>query len=165
MELSKLSNAPGARKNRKRVGRGPGSGTGKTAGRGHKGQNSRAGVSRRPTFEGGQTPVNRRLPKRGFHHESRFPSSIVNLDNLERAFDAGAEVNLESLATVGLADPSKGGVKILGRGELTKKLIVKTSAISAGAREKIEAAGGSVEIIPTTAKPRVKKPKTESREG
>lgn len=165
MELSKLTTAPGARRKRKRVGRGPGSGNGKTAGRGHKGQRSRAGVSRRATFEGGQTPMNRRLPKRGFNHQSRFPSSIVNLDNLESAFEAGAEVNPESLVSVGLADPEKGGVKILGRGELTKKLIVKTSAISAGARAKIEAAGGTVELIPSTAKTRVGKSKAVKQEG
>lgn len=164
MELSNLSNAPGARKNRKRVGRGPGSGNGKTAGRGHKGQKSRAGVSRRSTFEGGQTPVNRRLPKRGFHHASRFPSSIVNLDNLDKAFDAGDEVTLETLVSAGLADPAKGGIKILGRGEISKKLTVKASAISAGARAKIEAAGGTVEIVPAV-KNGAKAPKTASQEG
>jgi large subunit ribosomal protein L15 len=165
MELSNLTNAPGARKNRKRVGRGPGSGNGKTAGRGHKGQKSRAGASRRATFEGGQTPVNRRLPKRGFQHEARFPSSIVNLDNLERLFESGAEVNLESLIGIGLADPAKGGIKILGRGEITKKFTVKANAISAGARAKIEAAGGTVELIQAVKKRASKKPKAASQEG
>ena len=147
MELSNLKSAPGARKPRKRVGRGTGSGSGKTAGRGHKGQKSRAGSSRRTAFEGGQTPLNRRLPKRGFFHQSRFPSSIVNLDNLEQAFESGDEVNPETLVKAGLADPEKGGVKILGRGELTKRLTVKTSAISAGARAKIEAVGGTVVLL------------------
>jgi len=165
MELSNLGNAPGARKKRKRVGRGPGSGNGKTAGRGHKGQKSRAGASRHATFEGGQMPLNRRLPKRGFNHLSRFPSSIVNLDNLEKAFETGAEVSMESLVSAGLADPAKGGVKILGRGEITKKLTVKASAISAGARAKIEAAGGTVELLQAAKKRASKTPKTASREG
>lgn len=157
MELSNLKSAPGARKPRKRVGRGTGSGSGKTAGRGHKGQKSRAGTSRRSTFEGGQTPLNRRLPKRGFFHQSRFPSSIVNLDNLEQAFDSGDEVSPETLVKAGLADPEKGGVKILGRGELTKRLTVKTAAISAGARAKIEAAGGTVVLLETAKKTPAKK--------
>ncbi|MCC6491326.1 MAG: 50S ribosomal protein L15 [Candidatus Hydrogenedentes bacterium] len=157
MELSNLKSAPGARKPRKRVGRGPGSGSGKTAGRGHKGQKSRAGNSRRATFEGGQTPLNRRLPKRGFFHQSRFPSSIVNLDNLEQAFNSGDEVSPETLVKAGLADPEKGGVKILGRGELTKRLTVKTAAISAGARAKIEAAGGTVVLLESEKKKPAKK--------
>ena len=165
MELSNLTNVSGARKKRKRVGRGPGSGNGKTAGRGHKGQKSRAGVSRRATFEGGQTPVNRRLPKRGFKHETRFPSSIVNLDNVEKAFESGAEVSLETLVNVGLADPAKGGIKILGRGEITKKFDVKANAISAGARAKIEAAGGTVELIQAVKKGARKKSKAASQEG
>ena len=120
MDLSTLS--PGPRKARKRVGRGPGSGTGKTAGRGENGQKSRAGYSRRAGFEGGQMPLNRRLPKRGFCHEDRFPVTIINLDTLEKHFAAGDEVTIETLAQKRLADPTEGGIKILGRGEVTKKL-------------------------------------------
>ena len=147
IDMSTLKGAPGARKKSKRVGRGPGSGLGKTAGRGHKGQRSRSGYSMRPNFEGGQMPLNRRLPKRGFHHKTRFPYAIVNLDGLERAFDADAVVNPQSIVAAGLAEPLKAGVKILGRGELSKPLSVKVNAISDGARRKIEAAGGVVELI------------------
>ncbi len=147
MDLSTLTNATGARKKRKRVGRGPGSGTGKTCGRGHKGQKSRAGYSRRAGFEGGQMPLNRRIPKRGFYHEDRFECVIVNLDTLEKAFEAGAEVTAATVAAAGLGEPGKGGVKILARGEISKKLTLKVDAISASARAKIEAAGGSVELV------------------
>jgi large subunit ribosomal protein L15 len=147
MDLSTLKRTPGVQKQRKRVGRGPGSGTGKTAGRGHKGQKSRSGYSRRQGFEGGQMPINRRLPKRGFYHGKRHPYAIVNLDALESCFDSGAEVTPEVLVSSGLAEATEGGVKVLGRGELTKKLTVKVQAVSAGARQKIEAAGGSVELF------------------
>lgn len=147
MDLSSLAVAPGARKKRKRVGRGPGSGHGKTSGRGAKGQKARAGFSRRFGFEGGQMPLIRRLPKRGFSHGRRFPYAIVNVDALERAFDAGAEVTPEALIQAGLAEALKGGVKVLGRGELSKGLTVHVHAVSDGARQKIEAAGGTVEII------------------
>lgn len=145
MELNSLQ--PGPRKKRKRVGRGPGSGNGKTAGRGHKGQKSRSGYSRRIGFEGGQMPLNRRLPKRGFHHESRYPVCIVNLDALGKHFEDGATVTAAALLEVGLISEEKGGVKVLGRGEIAKKLVVKAQAISTSARQKIEAAGGSVEIL------------------
>ena len=161
MDSSTLRNAPGARANRKRVGRGPGSGTGKTCGRGHKGQKSRAGYSARRGFEGGQMPLNRRLPKRGFNHRDRFPLAIVNVASLEEAFESGAEVTPESLVKARLVAISKGGVKILGDGELTKSLVVRVNAVSAGARTKIEAAGGSIEILtadhatsPKNAKPK-----------
>ncbi|MCP4645599.1 MAG: 50S ribosomal protein L15 [bacterium] len=147
MDLSTLTPAPGAKKQRKRVGRGPGSGTGKTCGRGHKGQKSRSGYRRRRGFEGGQMPLNRRLPKRGFHQDTRFPFAVVNLDTLEKAFDAGAEVTPETLLAANLIEPEKGGVKILGRGDVTKKFVVKVTAISAAAKTKIEAAGGSVELL------------------
>ena len=146
IDLSTLKHAPGAKKKRKRVGRGPGSGTGKTSGRGHKGQKSRSGYSRPQGFEGGQMPINRRLPKRGFYHEDRFAMEIVNLGLLEKAFEAGAEVTPASMVEAGLVNACKGGVKILGAGELTKKLTVKANAVSAAAREKIEAAGGTVEL-------------------
>lgn len=145
MDLSTLS--PGPRKKRKRVGRGPGSGTGKTSGRGHKGQKSRSGYSRRFGFEGGQMPLIRRLPKRGFHHAERHPMAKVNVDILESAFDAGSEVNAEELVKRGLAKPLSGGVKVLGRGDLSKTLTLKVNAISAGARAKVESAGGTVEIV------------------
>ena len=147
MDLSTLSRGRNKRQQRKRVGRGHGSGSGKTSGRGHKGQRARSGYSRREGFEGGQTPLHRRLPKRGFHHESRFPYSVVNLDIIEEAFDAESEVSLESLVERGLATPTKGGIKVLARGELTKKLTLKVSAISESAKVKVEAAGGTVELI------------------
>ena len=147
MDLSNISVAPGARKNRKRKGRGVGSGNGKTAGRGHKGQGARSGYSQKAGHEGGQTPLARRLPKVGFRHESRFPMAIVNLDEIEKSFNAGDAVNAESLTKAKLIDPKKGGVKVLGRGEITKKFAVSAHAISDGARAKIEAAGGTVELI------------------
>ncbi len=144
MELHSLT---GARKKRKRVGRGHGSGHGKTAGRGHKGAKARSGYSQRYGFEGGQMPLNRRLPKRGFNHPTRFPQAIVNLDTLERLFEAGATVNAQVLVERGIVRAEKGGVKILGRGELGKSLTVAVQAISEAARKKIEAAGGTVEIV------------------
>lgn len=153
MELHDLKSAPGARKKRKRVGRGPGSGNGKTAGKGHKGQKARAGYSRRLGFEGGQTPIHRRLPRRGFNHENRSPYAIINLDVIEAAFEAGADVNADTIVSAGLAKAARGGIKILGRGELTKKLNVKVQAISPGAQEKIVAAGGTVEIVAASAAP------------
>ena len=148
MDLSTLHRGSGARQQRKRVGRGPGSGTGKTAGRGHKGQKSRSGYSRKPGFEGGQMPLNRRLPKRGFHHEARHLYAVVNLDALARAFADGAEVTPEAVVAAGLVDAAEGGVKILGRGVLSKRLSVTANAISRSARTKIEAAGGTVQVVP-----------------
>jgi large subunit ribosomal protein L15 len=142
-----LQGNPGARKARKRIGRGPGSGHGKTAGRGHKGQKARSGYSRRYGFEGGQMPLLRRIPKRGFHHRDRFPLAIVNVDTLDHVFKPGAVVTPETLVAAGLADACPGGVKVLGRGEIAKRLTVKVNAISPGARAKIEAAGGTVEIL------------------
>jgi large subunit ribosomal protein L15 len=150
MELYNLK--PGPKKSRKRVGRGPGSGTGKTAGRGHKGQKSRSGSSRRLSFEGGQMPLSRRMPKRGFWHGDRFPMAIINLDALEKHLENGAEVNVESLTQAKLIRPRKGGLKVLGRGEITKRFNVKAHAVSDGARQKIEAAGGTVELVPAPSK-------------
>lgn len=147
MDLSTLAPARGSRKNRKRVGRGPGSGTGKTSGRGHKGQKSRSGYSRRFGFEGGQMPLSRRLPKRGFNHEERHRPAEVNLDVLDAAFEDGAQVTVEVLQQRHLVKTVQGGVKVLGRGEVTKKLTLNVNSISASARTKIEAAGGSVELI------------------
>lgn len=149
MDLSSLTSVPGARKKRKvRVGRGPGSTTGKTAGRGSKGQQSRAGYSRRKGFEGGQMPLHRRLPKRGFHHYKRHGYIGINVDMVQRAFDDGARISAEAIVEAGLAGAGKDMIKLLGRGELTKKLHVSVHAISPAAQQKIEAAGGSVSIIP-----------------
>ena len=151
IDLSTLKEAPGTKKNRKRVGRGPSSGSGKTSGRGHKGQKSRSGYSRRQGFEGGQMPIYRRLPKRGFFHEDRFAMAVVNVAALDKAFEAGAEVTPASLTDAGLVRPCKGRVKVLGGGELSKKLLVKVNAVSASARTKIEAAGGAVELFEVPA--------------
>ncbi len=148
MELHALPAEAGGRRARKRVGRGPGSGTGKTSGKGHKGQKARSGYSRRRGFEGGQMPLNRRLPKRGFTQETRFPVYGVNLDTLDRFFAEGAEVSLETLAAAGLGYTGAKRVKILARGEVTKPLKVVVHAISAGAKSKIEAAGGQVTVLP-----------------
>jgi large subunit ribosomal protein L15 len=163
MELNKLEGP--RRQSRKRVGRGPGSGTGKTSGRGHKGQKARSGYSRKPSFEGGQMPLMRRLPKRGFNHENRHQPAEVNLDILEGAFDDGAEITPAVLLEKGLAKKRAGGVKVLARGELTKKLTVKVNAVSASARQKIEAAGGTVELIEVPAAKAVtrRKPKGKKR--
>jgi len=147
MDLHTLKKAPGARKTRKRVGRGPGSGKGKTSGRGHKGQQSRSGYSRHFGDEGGQMPLHRRLPKRGFNHAKRWPCSVVNVDTLAQVFQDGAEVTAEVLIQAGLADALRGGVKVLGRGDLNKRLLVKVQAVSPAARAKIEAAGGSVDLV------------------
>lgn len=144
MDLGQLRPAKGARQARKRVGRGPGSGTGKTSGRGHKGQGARSGGGVRPGFEGGQMPLTRRVPKRGFHNPFRTTYTPVNLDGLGR-FEAGGEVAPESLREAGLL--GRGRVKILGRGELDRPLTVKAHGFSRSAREKIEAAGGRAEVL------------------
>ena len=162
MDLSKLRYMPGARKTRKRIGRGPGSGTGKTAGRGHKGQKARSGYSMRRGFEGGQMPLLRRIPKRGFHHRKRYPFATVNLDVLDRSFEANALVTPEALLAARLVEVAKGGVKVLGRGELSKKLTVRVNQVTPTARAKIEAAGGTVEIIDVPAAPAYKKAQEES---
>ena len=144
MDLSNLTNTPGARHRRKRVGRGTGSGMGKTSTRGHKGQNARKGHKQKLGFEGGQMPLIRRLPKRGFNN-ARFNDKAlaVNLADLEKKFEAGAEITKESLAKAGFEDNKVPKIKILAKGELTKKFIVKVPC-SAAAKAKIEAAGGSV---------------------
>jgi large subunit ribosomal protein L15 len=144
MDLSSLTNTPGARHRRKRVGRGCGSGMGKTSTRGHKGQNARKGHKQKLGFEGGQMPLVRRLPKRGFNN-ARFNAKAlaVNLSDLEKKFEAGAEITVESLAAAGFSDNKAPKIKLLAKGELTKKFIVKVPC-SAAAKAKIEAAGGSV---------------------
>jgi len=149
MKLHELKGAPGARHRRKRVGRGEASGWGRTAGRGNKGQMSRSGSGYRPTFEGGQMPLIRRLPKRGFNHPSKTVYLPVNVGALNR-FEDGAEVTPEALRQAGLACGRADGVKVLGTGELKKKLTVKAHAFSAAARAKIEAAGGRCEVIAGT---------------
>jgi large subunit ribosomal protein L15 len=147
MELHDLHPAPGAKRKRKRVGRGPGSGNGKTAGRGHKGQKSRSGYSRRYGFEGGQMPLVRRIPKRGFTNIFRVEFQVVNLRDLERVFADGDTVSPESLADSGLVKNTKKPVKVLGDGELSKKLTVQVHKFSASARAGIEKAGGSCEVV------------------
>lgn len=147
MDLSNLSPAEGSKhSNNFRRGRGHGSGNGKTAGRGQKGQKSRSGGSPRLGFEGGQMPLYRRLPKRGFVNRNAKDIVGVNVSSLER-FDNDAVVTVDTLVETGIVRNPRDGVKILGDGELTKKLTVKANAFSASAKEKIEAAGGSVEVI------------------
>lgn len=167
MDLSTLEPHAGTKRRRKRVGRGPGSGHGKTSGRGHKGQKARSGYSRKAGFEGGQMPFNRRLPKRGFHHGDRWPYAEVNLDLIDKHFDDGAEVTAAAVFAAGLAAARPGGLKVLGRGELTKKFSFKVNKISAGARQKIEAAGGTVEVIPDPVRPKRPEKRTprETREN
>jgi len=146
MNLHSLKNTPGARKVRKRVGRGMGSGSGKTSGRGHKGQMARKGARNKTGFEGGQMPLIRRLPKRGFKNPSRTEYVAVNVAALGM-FEAGTEVTPELLKSCGLAKGPMDGIKILGKGELSVKLSVKANAFSASARSKIEAAGGTCEVV------------------
>jgi len=144
MDLNHLHPAAGATKNRKRLGRGPGSGQGKTSGKGHKGRGSRSGGNTPPGYEGGQMPLSRRLPKGGFHNPFRKEYDIVNLNSLER-FSAGTVVDAATLREAGLVR-GKRAVKILADGVLTKALTVKAQAFSKQAREKITALGGSVEV-------------------
>jgi len=147
MKLHELKPAPGSRHTRKRLGRGIGSGLGKTSGRGHKGQNARAGGGVRPGFEGGQTPLFRRLPKRGFRNAPfKKEWSIVNLKELER-FEGGTVVTLKVLKDAGIVKAVRDGVKVLASGELSVALTVQAHAFSSAAKEKIEAAGGSAEVI------------------
>lgn len=146
MRLDELQPAEGSKFARKRVGRGIGSGTGKTSGKGHKGQNARSGGGVRPGFEGGQMPLYRRLPKRGFTNIFAKQYVTINVSELER-FENGTEVTAELLKETGVVSKILDGVKILGRGELTKKLTVKVAKFSASAAEKIENAGGKAEVI------------------
>ena len=146
MKLNELSPAAGSAKAAWRKGRGPGSGNGKTAGKGHKGQNARSGGGVRPGFEGGQLPLYRKLPKRGFKNRFAVNYAIVNVEDLNR-FENGAIVDIEALKAAKLVRKELDGVKILGNGELTKKLTVKATVFSATAKEKIEAAGGKTEEV------------------
>lgn len=147
MKLHELSPAEGSKKAVKRIGRGAGSGQGKTAGKGHKGAKARSGYSRQAGFEGGQMPLQRRLPKRGFNNIFRTEYSVVNLSSLEERFENGAVVDAESLKACGLIKKELDGVKVLGKGEITKALTVKVAAISESAKAKIEAAGGKAEVL------------------
>lgn len=146
MKLYELSPAAGSVKDVKRIGRGHGSGNGKTAGKGHKGQNARSGGGVRPGFEGGQMPMTRRIPKRGFNNIFATKYSIVNVSDLDQFVD-GTVVDADLLKASGLIKKTNDGVKILGNGELTKNLTVKAAAFSASAKEKIEKAGGKAEVM------------------
>ena len=147
MKLHELSPAAGATKERKRIGRGAGSGQGKTAGKGHKGQKARAGRGMRAGFEGGQMPLQRRVPKRGFNNIFRTEMAIVNVAAIEKAFEADETVTIDALIEKGLVKKVLDGVKVLGNGELTKALTVQANAFSETAKQKIEAAGGKAEVI------------------
>ena len=147
MKLHELSPAPGSAKQADRKGRGIGSGNGKTAGKGHKGQNARSGGGVRPGFEGGQIPAYRRLPKRGFNNVNFATEyAIVNLSALDK-FDEGSVVNLETLMAAKLIKDAKSGLKVLANGSISKKITVQAKVFSAAAKEKIEAAGGKAEVI------------------
>lgn len=147
MDLSNLRPARGASKDRKRLGRGPGSGLGKTSGRGHKGRGSRSGGNTPPGYEGGQMPLQRRLPKRGFHSPFRVVFNVVNLMRLEALFEAGAVIDPAVLAERGLVRRTNLPVKILGTGTVSKALTVKAHQFSASAKQGIETAGGTIEVI------------------
>ena len=145
MKLHELSPVAGSTKARKRIGRGPASGQGKTAGKGHKGQKARAGRGMRAGFEGGQMPLQRRVPKRGFNNIFASEYVAINVDVLNR-FEDGAVVDAEAISKAGIVKNTLDGIKVLGRGELTKKLTVVAAGFSATAKEKIEAAGGKAEV-------------------
>ena len=147
MKLDKLNYAEGSKKKRNRVGRGTGSGNGKTSGKGHKGQKARSGYSRKPGFEGGQLPLFKRIPKRGFsNYDFKTKYSIINVEDLN-VFEEGVEITPEILKDTGILKNQLDGVKILGNGVLEKKLIVKANSFTKSAKEKIEAKGGKVEVI------------------
>jgi large subunit ribosomal protein L15 len=146
MELHRLSPAFGSRKRAFRRGRGPGSGNGKTSGRGQKGQNSRSGGGVRPGFEGGQMPLYRRLPKRGFTNIFSVRYAVLNVKDLDSRFEDGDVVDVQKILESGLIKKLLAGIKILGDGEISKKLEVKVSAFSKSAKEKIEKAGGRIEV-------------------
>jgi large subunit ribosomal protein L15 len=146
MKLNELKPVPGATHYQKRVGRGIGSGLGKTAGRGTKGQGSRTSGGTRYGYEGGQTPLFKRIPKRGFTNVNRKEYAVVNLSDIEKAFEAGSVVDLQALQNVGLVKKEYEGVKILGNGDFSKALTIKASKISKTAMEKVSKAGGTVEV-------------------
>ena len=143
MQLHDLAPAPGSRKKRKKVGRGPGSGMGKTSTRGHKGLKARSGGNVRPGFEGGQMPIYRRLPKRGFFNIFKTNNAVLNVKDLDR-FDDGTMIDIDVLREAGMVKGRVDGIKILGLGEITKKFSLKNIIVSKTAKEKIESAGGSI---------------------
>ena len=147
MKLHELAPAAGSNRASKRVGRGPASGQGKTAGKGHKGETARAGSGPRPGFEGGQMPLQRRIPKRGFNNIFAKEIAIVNVSAIADKFEDGAVVDIEALKNAGLIKDELDGVKVLGNGDIAKKLTIKANAFSAGAKAKIEAAGGTAEVL------------------
>jgi large subunit ribosomal protein L15 len=147
MSLNNLKPARGAKHSKKRVGRGPGSGNGKTAGRGNKGAQSRSGYSYKRGFEGGQMPLHRRVPKRGFNNIFRTEYDVVNLDQLEARFEAGATVTPDSLREAGLISDRRARIKVLGRGDVTKALTVQAHKFSGSAAQKLAGAGGKAEAI------------------
>ena len=147
MKLHELQPAVGSVKDVKRIGRGHGSGNGKTAGKGHKGQKARSGGSIRPGFEGGHMPLQRRMPKRGVNNVSAAEYATVKVSVLDARFDSGAVVDAAALIECGAIKDAKDGIKILGNGELTKSLTVKAAKFTAGAQEKIEKAGGKAEVM------------------
>ena len=147
MQLHELKPAEGSKRDVKRIGRGPASGQGKTAGKGHKGQKARSGYSQRFGFEGGQMPLQRRIPKRGFNNIFAKEIVTVNVSDLEKKFNDGDVVDAAALIAAGLIKKEKDGVKVLGNGDLSKKLTVKVNAYSGAAKGKIEAAGGKAEVI------------------
>lgn len=147
MKLHELSPVPGSTKERKRIGRGPASGQGKTAGKGHKGQKARAGRGMQIGFEGGQMPLQRRIPKRGFNNIFRKEFATVNIASLDKVFNDGDVVTIEALVASGLVKKTLDGVKVLGNGEIAKKLTVQVNAYSETAKSKIEAAGGKAEVV------------------
>lgn len=147
MKLHELSPAEGSSRPVKRIGRGHGSGQGKTAGKGHKGQKARSGGGVRPGFEGGQMPLARRLPKVGFNNIFKTVYSTVKVSDLEARFEDGAVIDTEALKNAGLVKKVNDGIKVLGNGEITKKLTVKAAAFTESAKAKIEAAGGKAEVL------------------
>jgi large subunit ribosomal protein L15 len=150
MNLSNLKPAEGSKHSKKRVGRGQGTGQGVQAGRGHKGAQSRSGYSFKRGFEGGQMPLHRRIPKRGFHNLFRTEYAVVNLDALAERFDDGTTVTLELLVERGLINNARRPVKVLARGDISKKLTIQAHKFSGKAAEKIAAAGGAAEVLATT---------------
>jgi large subunit ribosomal protein L15 len=147
MDLSNLGPPRGAKHSKKRVGRGQGSGTGKTAGRGHKGAQSRSGYKRKRGFEGGQMPLHRRVPKRGFHNLFREEYAVVNLDTIAEQFEAGSEITVDVLRDQGLVRKGARKIKVLARGEISKALTIRAHKFSGKAAEKIAAAGGKAEVL------------------
>ncbi|OHE78111.1 MAG: 50S ribosomal protein L15 [Verrucomicrobia bacterium RIFCSPHIGHO2_12_FULL_41_10] len=164
MRLHELSPRPGAKHRRKRLGCGESSGHGKTSGRGHKGQRARSGGSVRLGFEGGQMPLIRRLPKRGFNNTNFKPVfAVINLDTLEARFDSGATINESSLRDLGLVRGSFDGIKLLARGEITKSFTVEVHKSSLAAREKLEKVGGSLLLLPEKREMTARLPRGEER--